>query len=76
MSTNGLVYDEAIVNGLMKVGIGYLQISMDACDSDTYATVRSNATGLFDKAMANIKRFVASGLPISMSFVIMRGCVE
>lgn len=34
--------------------------------------MRTNADGHFEKALGNIKRFVGAGIPVSLSFVIMK----
>jgi radical SAM protein with 4Fe4S-binding SPASM domain len=72
ISSNGLVYDTHIIDKIKEVGIGYLQISLDAATSKTYKIVRAPNDGLFEKALGNIKRLVSTGIPISLSFVIMK----
>jgi radical SAM protein with 4Fe4S-binding SPASM domain len=72
ISTNGLIFDEEIVKKIKETKVNYFQISLDAASKAKYSIVRSKEPKVFDKVVENIKKFVDSGLPVSLSFVVMK----
>lgn len=72
ISTNGIIYNEKCVRLLSSTKeLDFFQVSVDAATSETYKIIRPPGNN-FDKVIANIRKFVAKGLPVSMSFVITK----
>ncbi|MFH0714989.1 MAG: radical SAM protein [Candidatus Diapherotrites archaeon] len=74
ISTNGTIFDEALVNELKKNPYHVLQVSVDAPDPSTYEKVRAGKN--FEKIAENIERFVKSGLNVYLGFVITKDNFE
>lgn len=73
-STNGLIYDEDIVNALAAMDdLGFshiLQVSVDAATPETYYKVRG--ANVFSRVIENVRRFVGAGLNIEMGMVLTK----
>lgn len=72
ISTNGLIYDGTVIEAIKTTGIGTFQISLDCATSKTYQIVRAGNELNFHKVCENINKFVECGLPVRLSFVILK----
>ena len=72
ISTNGLIFDESVIAAIKTTGIGTFQISLDCATSKTYQIVRAGSESNFHKVKENISKFVKCGLPVRLSFVLLK----
>lgn len=54
--TNGTLLDEAMVQKLDPLRLGWFEFSLDACTEDTYHQIRLNAS--YSTTLRNVERFV------------------
>ena len=76
ISTNGLIYDSYVVEILKSVRVNTFQVSLDSTLESTYGIVRHGTSENFKKVKINIARFVSDGLPVCMSFVLLKQNID
>ena len=74
ISTNGTRIDEDIAKRLKDMGVGYVGISLDGCES-THDKFRGKP-GAFQMALRGIRNCVATGQKVGLRFTITRDNVQ
>jgi radical SAM protein with 4Fe4S-binding SPASM domain len=73
VSTNGTLLTEATVQQLATRRVD-MQVSLDSPSAERHDALRGK--GVFDKAIAGVRRLVEAGLPTTLSMVYTRQSVE